>query len=138
MKESCLISAVKSISNWNSNFKMAAKVKPLATSQEVLVWICALTPEPTTSTAKKVLFKMCPIVLIFGNITGLASSVAFFVKFIKIDLEVSLFALFQIAGQVNMSNAIVVTICLRHRIEAMFRNLTNIYNECKRFNHYGL
>lgn len=73
-------------------------MKPLATNQYMLSWISVLPAEKSTIKWKKVAFKIFPLFLIVSNLAGAVASIAFFVKYITIDLEESLYALFQIAG----------------------------------------
>lgn len=102
-------------------------MKPLASIQLIFSWISVYPATNETVAWKKFVFKAFPMVLIAGNLTGLISSSIFFLKFITTDLEGSLYALFQIAGQLNMTNAIVTTFVYRHRISAMFKSLADIY-----------
>lgn len=102
-------------------------MKPLAISQWFLSWISVCPVEENMSKWKKVIFKIFPFVIIAGNLTGLTSSTIFFVRYISVDLEGSLYALFQIAGQLNMTNAIIITFAFRHRLTTMFENLAKIY-----------
>lgn len=106
-------------------------MKPLSTSQVVLSWISALTADAKTSKWRRILFKIVPLILIAGNLTGLASSMVFFLRYVSNDLERSLYALFQIDDQLRMTNAAVVTFLSRHKLQAMFKNLKNIYNARK-------
>lgn len=103
-------------------------MKPLAGIQMVLSWISVYPVKEETAKWKRFIFKAFPLVLIVGNLTGLASSSVYFFEFFSFDLESSLYALFQIAGQLNMTNAIVATFAVRHRIPPMFKSLENISN----------
>lgn len=106
-------------------------MKPLATSQEVLSWISALPADEKTSTCRRILFKIIPLILIAGNLTGLTSSTVFFLRYVLTDLEGSLYALFQIGGQLGMTNVAVVTFLSRYKLQAMFENLKDIYDARK-------
>lgn len=106
-------------------------MKPLALHQLVLSWVSIVPSEKPTSKTKRILSKITPLILIAGNLTGLTSSAIFFVRFVSTDLEASLYALFQISGQLGMTNAEVVTFFYRHKFHEMFKSLENIHNKCK-------
>lgn len=106
-------------------------MKPLAILRNVLTWMSVLPTDEHTSKWQRVVLKIIPMLLISGILSSLTSSSVFFWKFVSIDLEVSLYALIQVMGQLNMFNIVVVTLLSRHKIQAMFSNLDNIFNAIK-------
>lgn len=105
-------------------------MKPLVMNQRVLTWLCVFPLDEAATMKEKltcITFSIGVILTIFSGLTG---SVVFFLKFVSTDLEESLYALFQIAAIFSTSNAIVVAVLMRHRIPAMFSNLTEIYEKC--------
>lgn len=56
---------------------------------------------------------------------------AYFIKFVSIDLEVALYAVSQIAAATSVLYAIVMTYLSRHGITAIFRKLNGIYDQSR-------
>lgn len=106
-------------------------MKPLASLQLIFSWISMYPAAAETALWKRFVFKAFPMVLIIGNLSGLISSSVFFLKFITTDLEGCLYALFQIVGQLDMTNAVITTFASRNRIAAMFKSLEDIYDAGK-------
>lgn len=107
-------------------------MKPLVTCQRVLTWVSVFPVEKNTTKRKRLLFKILPMLLLISNIIGVISSSLFCWKYIKIDLEGSLYALFQVAGMLGMSNIIIVSFISRKKVPKIFENLSQIYKSCKK------
>lgn len=73
-------------------------MKPLATSQQALSWISAFPPDDATPKWKKVIFKLFPLFITITNLIILIGSMVFALKFMSIDLEATLYAIFQFSG----------------------------------------
>lgn len=58
------------------------------------------------------------------------STVIFIARFISVNLEDTLYALLQIAGLTYVIYAMIVAFILRHRINRIFGQLSEIYDEC--------
>lgn len=106
-------------------------MKVLVTTQRVLSWISLCSAEEPTNKWWKLVFKIFPVVLLAANVTGFAASAAFFIKFIAVDLEESLYAVYQLSGHLGMFNMIIVSIILHKEIAGIFESLQRIYNESK-------
>lgn len=59
------------------------------------------------------------------------ASAIFFLKFVSVDLNQSLYAMFQIAAYTNVTYIYIAAFLLRHKITAVFDSLTEIYEESK-------
>lgn len=144
------------ILHFSKNYKKRIEMTPLPKIRKVLSWLSALPSDEKTTKWNKMLYKMFPLFVTVGISTCFTSSLIFFCRFVSIDLEVSLYALFQICGnilqysiyilliyfrvhfiiyiwiaaQFNMLNAIVVTAFSRQKIQAMFNSLDNIFSAC--------
>lgn len=63
--------------------------------------------------------------------SGTVSSVVFFLTFISIDLELSLFALYEIFGILSMMYVFIAAFLSRHKINDIFEGLQQIYRASK-------
>lgn len=106
-------------------------MKPLAMNQRMLALLCVLPIDEAATIKEKLACFLFSSVAIFTIYTSLTSSAVFFVKFVSIDLEESLYSLFQVASIFATANAIGIAALMRHRIPPMFANLTKIYDERK-------
>lgn len=109
------------------------KMKPFSTNQQSLTWLCLYPVDETTSNRQKAAHIVFSVTNFIMLLSGLASSVAYFVKFASIDLEKSLYALLQIVTFTATLYALVIAFLLRHKIPALRENLSKIYDECKIF-----
>lgn len=105
------------------------KIKPLETNRRVLIWLCMFLPDETASKREKltyIVFTVCGVCTILSM---LAASVTFFVKFVSIDLEESLYALVKISAYLCLTYMMIVVFILRHKISDIFEKLSTIYDE---------
>lgn len=102
-------------------------MKPLATTQQMLSWagVC-----PNSETTNK---RMNKITIAFSSIIILSevyvsSACAFlFSKYVSIDLEASLYALFQMSGHTVALYGFLYIIFTRRKIVDIFNKLTAIF-----------
>lgn len=105
-------------------------MKPLATSQRVLTWLCLLPPDNNISEWTKRSYMAFALAIIVGALVLLVSSIMYVVKFISIDFQDTSIAISAGFGAVAMVNSIIVAIYLRHKIPPMFEQLSRIYEKC--------
>lgn len=120
----------------NSKFPVAlnkfqVKMKPLETNQRVLIWLGVLRAPDTTNIFMKIFHILTTFIAFSIVLTSLSASVTFFLRYVRIDLEESLYALFQIASFSGLSYIIMFAFVMRNRTNVIFDKLTQIYNECK-------
>lgn len=108
-------------------------MKPLKTNQQVLTWLCICENETSTKLEKFAHVSFSVFVSVFLS-WGDLSSMMFFIKFAAIDLEESLYALFQVAGLSGMAYLIFVVPFSRRAISATFDSLSKIYDASKKTN----
>lgn len=106
-------------------------MNPLQTAKQVLTWLCVLPADETVSERKKLLYRGLVYVVFVSMVSSLLASVAFFIKFMNIDLEEALFALAQVGGTSAMGNIIIATYFLYPKIIAIFEKLSKILTERK-------
>lgn len=85
-------------------------------------WFHAKFPENTLHSAFALTVLLTSIVII-------STCGAFFVKFISIDLEQSLYALTNIGGTIDKVYALIVAHFNRDKIRMIFDHLVEIYSE---------
>lgn len=111
-------------------------MKILKTLKLVLTWFWVYNTEVETGKLMKILHAFGGL-SVFAIITSHAiTSLLFFVEYISIDLEESLYALFQFVAFLGLVYVIVVVFSLRNRITTILTNLTEIYAESKLHNFY--
>lgn len=123
-------------SNSNSNFWRinSMKMLPLPTNQRVLTWLCIRPMNTDENRWKKLFYIMFSITFVSMDLTGLFSSVAFFLINISTDLEESLYALFQISAFSGLTYMCIVAFLLRNEITAFLGTLSQIYDARKKLN----
>ncbi|XP_055296841.1 odorant receptor 22a-like [Sitodiplosis mosellana] len=106
-------------------------MKPLATDQQILTWLCVLPAKENTSKWEKwacIAFVMAWIVILLIDIL---SGLMFVVKFISIDFKGASIAIYAMIGCLIMANSMVVAFLLRHKIPPVYENLSAIYEKFK-------
>lgn len=107
-------------------------MKPLGTSRKILTWFYLYPVEEGTERKKLIHFILSAVVFIF-KISFLASSTAFFMKYVSTDLEESLYALFQISAFSNSTYVIAIAYISHQKITALIDRLSAIYDASKNF-----
>lgn len=105
------------------------KMKVLARSQQVLMWLCVCPASETTQfKAKYILFSFG----VLGTlICALASSIVFSIKFASSNLEAALHALFVIAALFTVVISNIIMFFLRKKMMGIFGQLSEIYEASK-------
>lgn len=105
---------------------------PLATNRRVLAWLCVYYDDEQIEKPEQLMQYRAFALFIFGmNVVGFAVSVAYFVKFVSIDFNDSLFALLQAFGGGNMIYISGITYMSRQKICNIFKTISTIYAERK-------
>lgn len=106
-------------------------MKPLKTMQQVLTWLC-IYPTENTGKWRKFICIMVSSSLVIGTLTAsVLAGLAFVWKFIAVDFNASLDAVYVVVGFIPLINSFVMMMLLNHRIVAIFNALKNIYDERK-------
>lgn len=106
-------------------------MQPLTTNKQILIWLSAYPVDETNSKWKKIACGIFSVLVFFGNLSALAASVAYFMKFMSIDLGESLCALLQISGFGSSLFMMLIAVILRHKIKNIFEQLSEIYEMSK-------
>lgn len=108
-------------------------MKPLSTCQRIFGYISVIQIEKDTSKSKKVLSKAFLVGTIGFDLIVMIGSILYFLRFVLIDLETSLSAIFQIAGSLGLLNSLIVTFFTGHKLLTIIKNLEKIYKSSKTF-----
>lgn len=123
------LSQSHSVHLWNRN-KLSTnvwKMKPLVTNQWILTWFYVFPAGIAVKWSNILLSTTIFLIISLLSLICIALNVDYFLKFLKIDLEESLFALYQIAVGLMMANAIIVIFLSRHKLVNIFKSLDEIY-----------
>lgn len=100
--------------------------KPMKTCRQILVWLCVCSCDANTSKWIKWFYEISNTIITLLIVSALFSSVIFFEKFASTNLQESLYAIFQIAGNLMLQNSIFWGFVLRSEIDEVFHLLTRI------------
>lgn len=104
-------------------------MRPLVTNQRVLTWLCVCPPDESTKKWQKRTYICFSVIISLANLTGLAASLAYFYKFLSIDLEKTLCTMSQVGALISTVYAGIYIFISRHQITALFENLSEIYKQ---------
>lgn len=103
-------------------------MKPLASYRKFLIWIYACPDEALNQRAKW-MYIAFNCVIMAANLSYMVSSVAFMLKYIFNDLELSLFAFFQVVSSVVAVYVHLAAISSRDKMFQLIEGLTNIFTD---------
>lgn len=106
-------------------------MKPLKTIQQVLTWLCIYPTENNTGIWRKFICMVTASIVIGTLSAAVLAGLAFVRKFIAVDFNSSLDAVYVVMGFIPLINSFVMMILLNHYIVAIFDALNNIYDERK-------
>lgn len=108
-------------------------MKPLQSIQQAMIWACMCSPDYKLSKWEKLVRFICGCTFSPLMSGALLSSIAFFTKYVLIDFEESLYAIFEMAGAIGVIYLDVVALFSQREISEIFRGLNEIYEKCKYF-----
>lgn len=77
----------------------------------------------------KISYIFFTFMLIIVQLTATIASIVFFIHHISIDMEASLYAVFQIAALLSAVNTMIFSLFQRPKFEDVFTKFQNIYDE---------
>lgn len=108
---------------------MATNVLP--THRIVWTLLCIYPVDESVSKWKKWALKLFPLIAIASHLVLMASSIAFVIEFVWIDLEITLHAFGQLFAFFPMIFVLPFGIIHRRKIIAVFDKLREIHMKCK-------
>lgn len=106
-------------------------MKPLVTSERVLIWLCMCSSERTASRNKKLMYAIFGLISIFSTVVGLVAAVTFVYKYMFISLELTLYVLMNVSGGAGLLYSWAVAFAARDKVSAIFERLSMIYSASK-------
>lgn len=102
------------------------EMQPLITNRKVLMWLNLCSTDKTIVEWKGVINIIFTLISVFVTLFLIASTV-FFWKNISTDLELSLFALYQIPPTLGALYESAVMFFSKHKVHTIFEQLSAIY-----------
>lgn len=102
-------------------------MEPLVTSRRVMTWLCTHPADAATSKKERILYVVCTLASGTTTFLALLAGVAFIVLYLPVDLEICLYAVFQVASQIAVLNAMIIAVFNQQRIATIFTKLSQIY-----------
>ena len=109
------------------DFHDKAKMRPIFTSEQVLIWLY-LYPDASSKQSLKLALG---IGVFAANLANVIVSGAYVGKFATTDLGEALYALFEAVGFFGLCYIIVIAFLSRNRTSATLQKLSDIYEQCK-------
>lgn len=106
-------------------------MKPLETNKKVLTWLSICPLDKNANWNQKLVRIAFSFVFIGNQVVAFAGSLTFFLKYVSVDLEQCLYALFQLAAEVSVMYMLTIAFVQRYKITALFDNLSKIYDASK-------
>lgn len=109
-------------------------MKPLVTNQRVLSWLCVCPVDKNTNKWQKLVYKIFTISLAILMMGIFVSSSMFFWKFMAVDVEEALYAVYQVMGSTCLLYIMFIVVCFsRSKLNVTFSKLSDIYKASKKF-----
>lgn len=91
--------------------------------------MCILPADENATRRERILHIVSTIAIISIELCAFISSLVFFLKNVSIDLEVSLYAMFQMIAIFGLLYMVVPGLIMQRKMAAMFQTLSKIYDE---------
>lgn len=106
-------------------------MKPLVTAKRMLTWLSVFPIDKNVSITKRLGYMSFTAIILTCLLSAMISSSVFFVKYISIDLQQSLYAVLHLTLVVQALYMYAVIYRMRNKTKLAFEHLTNIYDQCK-------
>ena len=106
-------------------------MEALKTVKEMLTWISVCQPNELTSNSKKITRLVFSQLIFAGHLYGFLAHLAYIFKIGLNDLEGSVNAFMGTVGFICVTYVLTTVFIFRERIEAIFKQLSEIYNTRK-------
>lgn len=101
-------------------------MEPLQTTRQFFTWCCVYPTNETASKCKRLSYILFTLTLVISETVILAGTIKFFVT--ADSTESAIYAVFIIIGHAASLYRFILSMVLRHKIVAIFKQLTSIYN----------
>lgn len=107
------------------------KMIPLSINRRVLTWFCLYPSKDETNQGQKPIYIVFSVFIFLVNVCSLTASTVFFYQFMNIDLEESLYSLFQVMGLFGGICILITSYLFRNQIVTVLNGLDDLYNSRK-------
>lgn len=108
-------------------------MKPLATNRLMLTWLCFQPADASVSIKQKLAY-IAVISIAFGvKVAYFFEYWVYFLEFVSVDLEESLYAIYEISGNSGVVFMTVIVLFQRYKMSSLLKGLGRIYDERKKF-----
>lgn len=105
----------------------------LLTNQRVLRWLFVYSVVDETITKRvKFVHGITTFGILVAHFCAVSAGISFFIKFVTIDLERSLFSLFNILGDISVTYISIFLLLKRRKIVVVFKKMSDIYEASKK------
>ena len=102
---------------------------PLEMNRRVLTWICGYIPNRPESIWKKIGCIAFTLSIIAAHLLVVLAGLAFISKNMSIDLEATLFSVYNTVGCMGMVYQAIIIVIFSHKLTENFNGLSTIYIE---------
>lgn len=101
-------------------------MEPLQTTRQFFIWCCVYPTDGNTSKLKKCLYITFMLTIVISESVFLVGTIKFSVT--SASTEAAIYAVFIIIGHSTSLYRFISSMILRHKIVAIFKQLTRIFN----------
>lgn len=107
-------------------------MKPLETSHQCLIWLCVHPAHESTENRQKMAYTAIAVATLTLHLTLFIGCLVFCWEFLSVDLERCMLAFMTASSAFGTIYMMIISITtMRHKVVAIFEDLTTIYNTSK-------
>lgn len=96
-------------------------------------WLFMLEPEKSSNRKQRIAYLLVALCVLSFNINCVAAHLAFFLKYLRTDLNKSMFALMGVIPGSGSVYVEIIGIIFRHRMPIIYEQISDIFNSGKWF-----
>lgn len=108
------------------------KMKPLSTTERILIWLCMCPPKKSTNECKKRVYFVFAFVVFISFLFSLVAHIVYITEFFAVNLPGCLFAFLGVIGFWGVMYIMMAAFIMRQKMGNILENLSTIYDgsEC--------
>lgn len=106
-------------------------MRPLATTQLMMTWLSMCSANESTTLLQKIVYIAHTLAVFIINLSSIATSSVYCIKYFSIDLNGAMFGIMVIIGDFGMIYFMIAAILMRHQIDGIFASSSTIYKSRK-------
>lgn len=111
-------------------------MKVLLANRRELRLFFVFDADESINASAKIFYAFTALMILLAHFCAVAAGMAFFIKFASIDLEQSLYSLFNIFGDISVAYISIFLLVQRGTIMGIFHKISDIYEESKFENEF--